>query len=60
MDTLTATTPEANQLVKWKAHKKLKNEDTITVIQAAIQLIPSEYLLELKANKYYNTHDLAI
>jgi hypothetical protein len=36
MDTPTATIPEANQLVEWKAYKKLKNEDIIAAIQVAI------------------------
>ena len=31
-----ATTPKANQLVKWKAYKKLRNKDVIVAMQAAI------------------------
>ena len=32
MDTPTATIPKANQLVKWKAYEKLRNEDAIAAI----------------------------
>ena len=59
MDT-PATTPEANQPVKWKAHKKLRNEDIIAVMQAAIQSIPPKHLLEPEASEHYNTCDLVI
>ena len=58
MDTPITTTPEANQLVKWKAHKKLRNKNAIVAMQVAIQLIPLKYLLKPKASKYYNTQDL--
>ena len=64
MDAPTSVTPAAapreTQLVKWKAHKKLRNKNIITVMQAAIQSIPFEHLLEPKASKYYNTQDLVI
>ena len=60
MDTPTATTPEANQPVEWKAHEKLRNGDAIAVMQAAIQSIPLKHLLKPEASKYYNTHNLAI
>ena len=58
MDTPIATTPEANRPVEWKAHEKLRNKHAIAAMQAAIQLIPPEYLLELEAGEYYDTQDL--
>ena len=60
MDTPAPTTPEANQPVEWKAHEKLRNEDAIAAMQAAIQLIPPEHLLEPEASEHYNTRDLVI
>ena len=60
MDAPTAATPQANQPVKWKAHEKLRNEDAIAAMQAAIQSIPPEHLLKLEPGKHYNTRDLAI
>jgi hypothetical protein len=57
--TFTAT-PQANQPAKWKAHEKLRNEDAIAAMQAAIQSIPPEHLLELEAGEHYNSHNLVI
>ena len=64
MDAPTSVTPAAalqeTLSVKWKAHKKLKNENMIAVIQAAIQSIPPEHLLKPEADEHYNTQDLAV
>jgi len=46
-----AATPQATQSVKWKAHKKLRNENAIAVMQAAIQLVPPKHLLEPEAGE---------
>ena len=54
----SAAVPQETQLVKWKAYKKLRNENVIAVIQAVIQLIPPEHLLKLEVNKHYDTQDL--
>jgi hypothetical protein len=53
-----AATPQATHSVKWKAHEKLGNENVIAVMQAAIQSIPPEHLLEPEASEHYNTRDL--
>ena len=51
MDAPTAAISQANQPVKWKAYEKLRNEDAIVVIQAAIQLIPPKHLPKLEASE---------
>ena len=64
MDAPTLVTPAAalqeTLSVKWKAYKKLRNENVIAIMQVAIQLIPPEHLLELEAGEYYETQDLVV
>ena len=49
-----AAAPQETQSVKWKAHKKLRSENAIAVMQAAIQLIPPKHLLKSEAGKHYD------
>ena len=55
---VASATPQANQPVKWKAYEKLRNEDAIAAMHAAIQSIPPEHLLKPEAGKHYDTQDL--
>jgi len=51
--TLTpAAAPQETQSVKWKAHERLRNENAIAVMQAAIQSILPEHLLEPEASEH--------
>ena len=50
-----AAAPRETQSVKWKAREKLRNENAIAVMQAAIQSIHPEHLLEPEAGEHYDT-----
>ena len=46
--------------VDWEPHEKLRSEAAIAAMQAAIQLIPPEHLLQPDDGEHYSSRELAI